>query len=611
AGIAVGPGGDIFVAVPADNWVLRVDRSGTITVVAGDREGAVEDYDGDARLAALSAPRGVASDDHGNLFIAESGDGRVRRVDAGGTIRTVVAAGARVLNNPTAVALDRQGGLIVAEPGRDQVVRLPRGATASSFLGPPKPAITQLSPSQGGAGGATSVVIRGTGFSPFGNSVTFGGRPAPVLQFTKDSLLVSSPPFPAGTAVDVIVTTRGGHSSRTVASRFTYETGWAFTGALGTARLQHTATLLASGQVLVAGGSAALCATCAPYASAELYDPTTGEWRPTGSMQTARMEHTATLLPGGRVLAAGGKATSDPAGPATLVNGIASAELYDPATGAWASTGSMTEARFAHTATPLGSGKVLVAGGVTTESGRTPLSSAELYDLATGTWSATGSLGEARGSHTATLLADGRVLVAGGLAGSAAEPGSPQGPLASAELYDPVTRTWTRTGDMAVARYGHTATLLPDGEVLVVGGFGVRGRNDYLQSAELYDPATGRWRPAAIPTAGRAGQTATLLPTGSVLVVGGSPLFLDSFTRPASLATAELYDPAANRWTTTRLLNTGRGVATATLLSGLPCQATSPPSWCGAVLVTGGAATNNSPDLSASPRPLASSELYR
>jgi uncharacterized delta-60 repeat protein len=302
------------------------------------------------------------------------------------------------------------------------------------------------------------------------------------------------------------------------------------TGSLVTGRHSHTATLLPNGKVLVAGG---INNNGGSLASAELYDPASGTWTGIGSLATARDSHTATLLPNGKVLVAGG------------YNGgaLASAELYDPASGIWTATGSLSVARYYYTATLLPNGKVLVAGGDT--GGR----SAELYDPASGSWTATGSLGAGRGSHTATLLPNGKVLVAGGF-GTGHH-------LASAELYDPATGSWTATGSLGAARDSHTATLLPDGKVLVAGGSGNTG--SVGASAELYDPASVSWTATGSLDATRHLHTATLLPNGKVLVAGG-------IGTSGILGSAELYDPASGSWTATGGLTFGRYYHTATLL---------------------------------------------
>ncbi len=219
--------------------------------------------------------------------------------------------------------------------------------------------------------------------------------------------------------------------------------------------------MLPNGKVLVAGGNSGSDA----IANAELYDPASGSWTPTGSLATARSGCTATLLPNGKVLAAGG-----------LNNGsaLASAELYDPATGTWSPTGSLITGRYSDNAgTLLPDGKVLFAGGYSTSS---VLKTAELYDPVAETWSATGSLSIARAGCDSTLLPSGKVLVEGGN-------DIDSFPLASAELYDPASGTWTTTGSLSTSRVGHTATLLPNGQVLVAGG---RNDNNFLASAELY-----------------------------------------------------------------------------------------------------------------------------
>jgi N-acetylneuraminic acid mutarotase len=330
---------------------------------------------------------------------------------------------------------------------------------------------------------------------------------------------------------------------------------WSMTGGMTTARRGDTATLLPSGLVLVAGGSDGTNT----LSSAELYDPTTGTWSATGSMASARTGQSATLLPDGEVLVAGGFESY--ANPPT-----ASAELYDPASGTWAPTGSMTKGRSGQTATLLSNGKVLVAGGV---SGSRPTvnASAELYDPGLGTWSKTGSMPAGRIGATATLLANGKILVAGGTGGSS--------PLASAELYHPGTGTWSATGSMAFARSGHTATLLPTGKVLVAGGRDSGGESE--ATSELYDPATGTFTGTGAMVFSTADHTATLLPNGEVLVAGGFDWVAGSMgVTPVLLAGAEVYDPSRATWSETGSMLAGRADQIATLLPN------------GTVLVAGG-----------------------
>ena len=275
----------------------------------------------------------------------------------------------------------------------------------------------------------------------------------------------------------------GNGSSGLLASAELYDPGsgsWTATGSMIEARYAHTATLLSDGTVLVAGGAAIFTdgdvSGPAPLASAELYDPSTGSWTVTASMNEARFLHTATLLRDGKVLVVGGDSSL----------GLL-AELYDPRNGSWTVTGSMHAGRADHAATLLPDGTVLVAGGSGILPSGAPgvVASAELFDPGSGTWTATASMITARSEYTATLLPDGTVLVAGGNSGS-----SVIGLLASAELYDPGSGTWTAAGSMIEARYGHMATLLRDGTVLVAGGFSPP-INEPLASAELYDPRSG------------------------------------------------------------------------------------------------------------------------
>lgn len=283
----------------------------------------------------------------------------------------------------------------------------------------------------------------------------------------------------------------------------------------------HTATLLANGQVLLAGGFVDNAWDCLGSTSdnmAELYDSVTGTFSETGNMTTARGGHTATLLMNGKVLIAGG-ADQDTGG-----TGSASAELYDPSTDTFTQTGSMAVARFRHTATLLQNGKVLITGGTSLDSSN-PTATAEVYDPATGTFTVTGGMTTAREEHTATLLADGRVLIIGGEAPGTGS--SELQPTATVEVYDPSTGLFSTTGSMTAARSLHTASLLPSGKVLVAGG------GDDNSTAEVYDPATGSFSITGGMEIGRSGHTATVLPNGSVLVAGGG-IF-------AGLASAELY----------------------------------------------------------------------
>jgi len=281
-----------------------------------------------------------------------------------------------------------------------------------------------------------------------------------------------------------------------------------------------------------------------PSAIPATAQPAEGSWEVTSPMAVARKGHTATLLPDGKVLVVGGVDSNDDAS----AKALASAELYDPKTGTWSETGSLIHPRAWHTATLLKNGLVLVAGGncpgLTTKgcfaapslqpdwdpSGA--IAAAELYDPKTGTWATTGSMTSPRFLHTATLLADGRVLVAGAEL-------APDWIRDTTEVYDPGTGRWMATGKLHTARWRQFAVALPDGGALVAGGYGVSPNTDgLLDSVELYSAATGSWRLGPSLLAGRAqGGAAVLLPTGSVLIAGGE----GAGQVPGS---AELYDPA-------------------------------------------------------------------
>lgn len=370
-------------------------------------------------------------------------------------------------------------------------------------------------------------------------------------------------------------------------SPITYAGAFTPTGSLGTGRVGHTATLLGSGKVLIAGGSTGQLSLGSPLpnlASAEVYDPATHAFSPTGSMTTARAGHTATLLLDGRVLILGG-APSGGAGGAP----VASAELYNPLTGTFAATGSAAVARQGASATLLTDGRVLIAGGsVGTSTGLLALASAELYDPATGAFRTTGSMASPRSDQEATLLADGRVLIAGGLNVGNGNGGS----LPTAELYDPRTGAFSPTGSMTSPRLSPTATRLVSGQVLVAGGLQLSGSaGATLASAELYDPATGTFTGVGSMAEGRAGATATLLADGRVLLAGGAVVTSSTNT---ALASAELYDPQTAIFTLTGSLTTPREGQTATRLAD------------GSILVIGGAG-----DIARTEPANATAELFR
>ncbi len=390
------------------------------------------------------------------------------------------------------------------------------------------------------------------GLPPYQNWKETGTLPAGIAPITADGVLAGTPTMTGSFPISITVEDSLGQVSAAQGFNLqVYQHGFKSTGAMGAARTKHTATLLKDGTVLVAGGVS--------FSSAEIYDPTTGKFTPTaGSMSVARYSHTATLLAGGKVLITGGGGLNgDPV--------LATAELFDPSTGMFAqTTGNMSVARTAHDATLLSDGKVLITGGGST--------TADVFDPSIGIFTpTTGKLVTERANDTATLLANGKVLIAGGFSTS---------DLATAELYDPATDSFSATGSMAVARAGPTATLLDTGantgKVLVAGGSG-------FASAELYDPVLGTFSATGSMGVARFEHTATLLTDGTLLVVGGSDASSNI------LAAAELY-ASSGAFTGTGGLQSARESHTATLLKD------------GTVLVTGGVNTSGI---------LATAELYQ
>jgi hypothetical protein len=342
----------------------------------------------------------------------------------------------------------------------------------------------------------------------------------------------------------------------------------------------HTATLLASGKLLVVGG---VKSAGVGTAAADLFDPASATWTSVAPMNVMRSSHAATLLADGRVLVTGGSTVSSVASQGYVNN--ASAEIYDPVANTWTVTPPMSVARSHHTATLLPDGKVLVVGGENLQYLVEP--TAEIYDPASNTWAAPRAQPLfPRSQHTATLLPSGLVLIAGGfdIVSGLLTPSN------TAELYDPVLHTntstvsdgnggtttittitggldFTATATMAFTHYGHSATRLPDGRVVIVGG--------NTTQTEIYDPAAATWTTQGATAATHTSHGAVLLPDGRVLVVGGTQF---------ALPDAELFDPATGLWTAAAPTLVLRSNPTATLMPD------------GSVMVCGGALDSAGPD---------------
>jgi hypothetical protein len=378
------------------------------------------------------------------------------------------------------------------------------------------------------------------------------------------------------------------------------------TGPLVAARQSHVAAALPSGQVLLAGGYSGYATASGFLTTGEIYDPQSGTFRLTkGNMTSAREGATATLLPTGQVLIAGGADSSSV---------LRTAELYDPATDSFSATGVLSVPRLFHTATLLPSGKVLLVGG--------NAGPADIFDPATGTFQPTGSSLPFRQFHSATLLSSGKVLVVGGSDEQVSSTSTSSGPLASAllfdpamgdftplvldapslsngtltllpsnqlllvggydangvssvaQIFDPILQTVSNTGSLATARANATATLLPTGRVLVAGGW--EPANAALTSAESYDPVAATFAPAGALTVGRFDHTATLLPTGNVLLVAGS-------TANGPTSSVEIFNSATGTFAAVGNLQVARTGHAAALLSS------------GQVAITGGTDSSGNP----------------
>ncbi|MGH9182090.1 MAG: kelch repeat-containing protein, partial [Acidimicrobiales bacterium] len=491
-----------------------------------------------------------------------SDHGRAIAVDAAGA--TYVAGSTSFARPPdyfpivSALQPGFGGGFAPGTPGDAFVAKLAPT--------PGRPLVTALAPRAGGTQGGTSVTMSGSGFTG-ATAVRFG--PAAAVSFTveSDSRIVAVAPTRAeGVATVTVVTPRGESPANPIADFAYGEGSWSTTGALATARWGHTATLMADGRVLVAGGRQSQGGDA--LIQAELYDPRSGTWRTTGPMAEGRWGHTANLLADGRVLVVGGYNTAT-----TLVDG---AELFDPTTGRWSPAARLPEGRTVHISQTLVGpncasvcGKVLVAGGrgpISTET----LSTSLLYDPVANRWDQTGPLNQGRYITQATTLPDGRVFTAGGFLQGG-------GQLDTAEIYDPRTGEWLNTlGRMSQVRARPTVTGLgADGTVMVTGGFA----GGTVKATEIFDARTGLFtRVDDMPT-GRWNHTSVRLASGRVLTLAGGiggPI-------------AELFDPAGGTWRSGGRTRAPRGGSllpmgpgnTAILLSSRPDRFEADPGVCG------------------------------
>ncbi|MEW5975999.1 MAG: kelch repeat-containing protein [Acidobacteriota bacterium] len=320
---------------------------------------------------------------------------------------------------------------------------------------------------------------------------------------------------------------------------------WAPTGSMMEMRAGASCARLQDGRILVTGGEG----SSGPSVTAELFH-SDGSYSSAVPMDVPRRNHISVVLADGRVLVAGGTTTG---------GGVTNAaEIYDPASGLWASvTGGMVEARSGHTASALPNGQVLIAGG---QSGSVVSATLELFDTTSGSFRFVGLLSSGRTGQAAAVLSDGRVLIAGGTNGS--------GSLATTDLYDPASGSLTPGPALNVPRSGLSATLLLDGRVLLAGGSS--GGED-LATAEVYDPATGMLAMSGPMGVARRDHLAFLLPhNNQVLIVGGT-------FAGAPLASAELYRPWTGLFQPTGTLAAPRSAATG-----------SPLTLDGLLLVTGG-----------------------
>jgi Ca2+-binding RTX toxin-like protein len=436
---------------------------------------------------------------------------------------------------------------------------------------PASPLVNSLRGRGGPVDGGTSVVLTGVGFTG-ATSVRFGSTPAASFKVDSPTQITAVSPAHAAGKVNVTVTTPAGTTPDNPVTLFEYAEGvWRPTGSLNRVHYDHQVRTLSNGKVLLIGGQSSIFGTT--ITSTEIYDPKAGTWSDADDLNTARSAYTVTRLDGpacrtaspaaycGDLLVVGGSPNS-----ASTNASLNTAEIYDAASNTWTDvTGNMVVPRSQHTAVlldgpecragspPAYCGKVLLAAGFSGSNG-TPasasLSSAELFDPATGQFTATGPLQHTARQTTSVLLPSGKVLLPGGNGTN----------RAASEIYNPASGTWGSTLPMNVGRERHTVTVLPDGKVLAASGI-TPGDPPHLgtpkqagDSAEIFDEGTSTWTllPDRLAAgAARNNHDTAVLPSGKVLLAGGGRGGL----------TSELFDPSAGRWKSAGLMTISHGSA--------------------------------------------------
>ncbi|HEX2698965.1 MAG TPA: kelch repeat-containing protein [Acidimicrobiales bacterium] len=596
-GLAVDPAGRLLVAGltaatdpdldDSDALLLRLGPNGELDTTFSGDGAAITDYGSlsdEAQAVAVQAGRPVtAGRDEVNVALA-----RYQATDAGPADVSVSATAGR---DPVTAGEEVTVTVTATNNGPS-----PAGSVRVAGPVPADGDILTVTASEG------SCTHDAAGFA----CVEDGLEPGAAVQVTLFLLALSEGRLEQSASVTSASDPTPGNDHTSVSVRVDAAVGrWDPAGDLPSGeRSGHTATLLGNGKVLVVGG---LATDGTAQVSADLYDPGAGTWVPAAPMPPpGRTGHTATVLPSGRVLVAGGLTSAGADLLTPNADNLASSVLYDPATNTWATGPDMNRARGRHTATPLGDGRVLVAGGFVNEfelpgACQSPVpGAAEIFDPAAGggagAWTATAPRRFATVDHTANALPDGRVLVVGGYRGSRYQFPSlcaddPVGQIATAEIFNPADGSWTEGPAPAIDRRGHTASSLPDGRVLVAGGTPCGSGDCVVNDVEIFDPALRKWSPGRSMLTARAYAGATVLPSGKVLVTGGQTPSDIRLGRGIGhdtplRASAETFDPTDGRWRSAGAMSTARQDHTSTVLALGPTAACGER--CGRVLVTGG-----------------------